>query len=55
MRNARSTMKHQFATIAAKSIHSKKEDECWELEKTKHLVHTIGSHPKTPEGAWGPQ
>jgi hypothetical protein len=55
MRNARSTMKHQFATIAAKNIHQRRRTNAGNWRKTKHLVHTTGSHPKTPEGARGPQ
>ncbi len=34
---------------------SKKEDECWELKRTKQLAQPIGNHQKAPEGARGPQ
>jgi hypothetical protein len=32
---------------------SKKEDECWELDKNAHHAQHHGSQPKAPDGVWG--
>ena len=42
-------------THCGKKHPSKKEDDCWELEKNKAPTRTIENCRKAPEGARGPQ